>query len=75
MYIIYGKDGCSYCVKAKDLVIKHGKEFTYIDIGQDVIARNYLIKQGFKSLPQIYFDDFHIGSFNDLKNHIVLNNS
>ena len=74
MYVVYGKSKCPFCDKAKELLTQYGKAFTYIDIEKDEVALNFVVKQGFKSLPQIYFDDFHVGRFNNLKTQISLNN-
>jgi len=54
MITIYSKDGCPYCDRAKklleELVITH--EVVHIDKDND--AREFLLAEGHKSVPQLY---------------------
>ena len=73
MYIIYGKQGCSYCTLAKQLLGQFSKEFQYIDIEEDMDALDLIVSNGFKTVPQIYLDGEHIGGYEDLKKQLVTN--
>ena len=56
MVTIYTKDNCPHCVSAKSLFRSHGVEFEEINIGQVPGAREFLIQQGHRTMPQIYQD-------------------
>lgn len=63
MYKIYGTDGCTYCVKAKELAEKKGITFQYIDIQKDENSVEMLKSRGFKTIPQIFNGDDYIGGY------------
>ena len=71
VYVVYGKKGCPLCVKSVAMIERFEKIYSYIDIEEDGQALGFLVKQGFKSLPQIYYNDKHIGGYNDLQKHIL----
>ncbi len=71
MYEVYGKKGCPLCVKSVAMIERFEKVCSYIDIEEDGQALGFIVKQGFKSLPQIYYNDKHIGGYNDLQKHIL----
>ena len=66
--IIYTKDYCPYCVKAKQLLKNKNVNFTEIDItdNQSLIEEMLLKSSGRKTVPQIFIDDFHVGGCDDL---------
>lgn len=65
-YTIYGKPGCKPCESAMFLLTREGEEFEYIDISTDPAARTKILSAGFKSVPQVYHGDVHIGGYDDL---------
>ena len=70
MYKVYGATFCGFCGQAKALLEDKGVEFTYVDIqGGDGVKewRPLAEANGFRSIPQIFKDDVHIGGFNELK--------
>jgi len=69
MVIVYSKTTCPYCVQAKKLLKTHGIEYTDINIEEDMIAREFLLSEGHKSVPQLYVGDNLLveGGFNGLK--------
>lgn len=66
---IYGKPGCQYCAAAKEYLDKQGIEYRMIDISENEQAREWLIEQGYKSLPVIFAGDEPLmtGTWNVLK--------
>lgn len=66
--IIYSKDVCPYCVRAKALLEKKNASFTEIKITDEVI-RDEMIKKsgGHLTVPQIFIDEKHIGGYDDLR--------
>jgi glutaredoxin 3 len=64
---IYTTETCPYCRRAKQLLAKKNVEFTEIAIDNDPAARRAMIQRsGRTSVPQIFFDDKHIGGCDDL---------
>lgn len=67
--LVIGGAGCGYCVEAKRLLERKGKSFTYKDISEDGV-RTQLVSSGFRTIPQIWIDDEHIGGYNELKEYL-----
>jgi len=66
MYKVYGTRICLYCDKAENLLKTKDLPFEKIYIDEDDDAKNYIVKQGFKTVPQIWLDDKWIGGYDDL---------
>ncbi len=66
---LYTKNNCAYCVQAKTLLKNINVEFAEVNIETDVDARNFVINEGHRTMPQIYLDGklFVEGGFNGLK--------
>jgi glutaredoxin 3 len=66
--IIYSKDYCPYCVKAKKLFEIKGKEYKEIDITHDPETAIKMVEMagGRKTVPQIFIGGKHIGGCDDL---------
>lgn len=65
--IIYSKDICPYCVKAKNLLQRKGVNFTEIKITTDEQKQEMIKKaNGRMTVPQIFIGDFHVGGCDDL---------
>ena len=73
--VIFGRDGCPFCVRAKELAEKLSNErddfqFRYIDIIKEGISKADLEKSAGKpceTVPQIFLDQNHIGGFTDFE--------
>ena len=66
--IIYSKDVCPYCVRAKALLEKKNASFTEIKITAEVIRDEMIKKSGGRlTVPQIFIDEKHIGGYDDLR--------
>ena len=71
--VIFGRPGCPYCVRAKDLAEKLTAErddfnFRYVDIQAEGITKADLEKtvgKPVETVPQIFVDKQHIGGFTD----------
>jgi len=66
MYTVYSTDSCSFCDKAIDALKRHGLEFNKVDITADVKALEFMKENGFRTVPQIYHNDEHIGGYTEL---------
>ncbi len=69
--VIYSKDNCPYCTKAKILLEKKlkplGLIFAEIKISDETTKEEMIKKSGGRmSVPQIFIDDFHVGGCDDL---------
>ncbi|CAH58548.1 glutaredoxin [Ehrlichia ruminantium] len=66
--IIYTKDFCSYCTKAKALFNRKNIPFEEINITGNSTLKDEMIQKsnGMKTLPQIFINDVHIGGCDDL---------
>jgi len=65
--IIYSKDPCPYCVKAKALLTRKNAKFTEIKITSDELREEMIQKSGGrKTVPQIFIGEFHVGGCDDL---------
>ena len=66
MYKVYGTKICLYCDKAENLLKTKDLPFEKIYIDEDDDAKDYIVIQGFKTVPQIWLDDNWIGGYDDL---------
>jgi len=65
--IIYSKDICPYCVKAKNLLNRKNIAFEEIKITTDEQKQEMIKKaNGRMTVPQIFIDDYHVGGCDDL---------
>lgn len=76
MYIVYGKDGCSFCVQAVELLKANGKEFTYKSLDVDFTRDELFDVLGVfgvtpRSMPQVVVDGEYIGGFTELRKHLT----
>jgi len=58
MYVVFGKDNCPYCEKAKEEMDYYGDDYVYINLsneGIDTAAYKVLLKDelGMKTVPVI----------------------
>lgn len=73
--IVYGKETCPYCVKAKQQLEEAGIEYSYLDVVKDSAALYRMIPEvkahiGLKTpvtVPQIWMDDEYIGGSDALE--------
>ena len=60
---------CNFCDAAKRLFLRNNLEFKEIDISTKDGLRDEMIKKanGRRTIPQIFFDDKHIGGYQELR--------
>ncbi len=56
MITVYTKDFCPYCVQAKRQLDTMGFEYQEVNIETDAKTRNWLVEQGHRTMPQLYYD-------------------
>jgi len=65
--LVYSKEICPYCVRAKALLTRKGAAFREIKITDDKIKEEMIKKSGGRmTVPQIFIGDFHVGGCDDL---------
>ena len=57
MIKIYSKTTCPFCDQAKQLLETYGFEYEAINIESDPDAREFVLGEGHRSVPQIYVND------------------
>ena len=60
---------CNFCEAAKRLLIRNNLNYKEIDISTKDGLRDEMIKKanGKRTIPQIFFDDYHVGGFQELR--------
>lgn len=56
MLTVYSKTVCPYCVQAKNFLKSKNIVFSEINIEEDETARNFIMTQGHRTVPQIYLN-------------------
>lgn len=66
--IIYTKDYCPYCIKAKTLLSRKKAAFSEIDITHDERLQKEMIEKsgGRRTVPQIFINGQAVGGCDDL---------
>ncbi len=69
MLTVYSKDSCPFCEQAKNLLTIKKIAFEVIKIDENVDAREFIMSEGHRTVPQIYQDGklFVAGGFQGLK--------
>lgn len=57
MLKVYSKNNCPFCDKAKHLLETKGISFSEVKIDQDAEAREWLMEQGHRTVPQLYLGE------------------
>ena len=67
--LIYTKDNCIWCDRAKILLESNEISYNEIDLSDDSERLKFYEKIGdnVKTVPQVFIDDKRIGGFQDLK--------
>lgn len=67
---IYSKANCPHCDQTKRLLEQKNINYNEIRVDQEPGAREFLVSEGHKSVPQLYLDGklFVEGGFTGLKN-------
>ena len=67
--IMYTGPLCNFCDAAKRLLARNNLKYQEIDISSTADLREEMIKKsnGRRTIPQIFFDDQHIGGYQELR--------
>ena len=66
---IYTGPMCNYCEAAKRLLIRNNASFEEINVAEVDGAKDEMIQKanGKRTIPQIFFDDYHVGGYQELR--------
>nr|WP_136251447.1 glutaredoxin 3 [Ningiella ruwaisensis] len=66
--VIYTKDYCPYCSRAKALLTQKGVSFTEFDLMQQPELKAEMVEKanGRTTVPQIFIGETHVGGCDDL---------
>ena len=66
--VVYSKNNCVWCDRAKRLLNSVNLSFDEIDLSDDTERNEFYKKigEGVKTVPQIFIDDILIGGYTDL---------
>lgn len=71
LYVLYTKEDCVYCKKAKELLAEKGLKTLQFNIDEDFDALEWFVEQGYKTVPQIFKIQgetrTHIGGYTELE--------
>ena len=71
---VYGyTEGCEACDKLKELLDRNNITYTFIPVGRKdtgCVHRNWVVAQGYDTVPQVWMDGTYLGSYGTLKNHL-----
>tara|TARA_Y100000768_G_scaffold318950_1_gene254546 strand:- start:214 stop:468 length:255 start_codon:yes stop_codon:yes gene_type:complete len=67
--IMYTGPLCNFCEAAKRLFVRNNLKFKEIDISTKDGLRDEMIQKsnGKRTIPQIFFDDYHVGGYVELR--------
>ena len=66
---MYSGPMCNFCEAAKRLFTRNNIKYNIIDISSKEGLRDEMIKKanGKRTIPQIFFDDRHVGGYTELR--------
>ena len=67
--VVYSGPMCNFCDAAKRLLSRNNLNYNEIDISTKEGLRDEMTKKanGRRTIPQIFFDDKHIGGYQELR--------
>ena len=69
--IVWSKDACPYCVRAKQLLESENIEYEERAIGQKWSKQDLLeMVPSARTVPQIFIDNIYIGGYTELVEHL-----
>lgn len=66
--VVYTRDRCGYCRRAKQLLNRKNVEYTEINISENPERKEEMVRrsEGAKTFPQIFIGEQHVGGCDDL---------
>lgn len=71
MITIFGKEGCPYCVKARDFCESRAYKYHYMTMGEDYTREKFFeIFPTAKTVPQIVINGVTVGGYDEMLEYI-----
>ena len=67
---IYSKKSCVACDQAKSLLTSLGHGYEVVDVMTSPTAQALFREKGFRSVPQVFYQDTLVGGFNELQQYL-----
>lgn len=68
IYTVIGRENCSFCDKATDLIEASGNRYSYYGIDSDPWTKTLMLKAGYTTVPIIFdAEGKEVGGYTDLK--------
>lgn len=77
MFVVYGKENCTYCVQAVALLESRELLFEYKKVGEDVSREDFFLLfekldlPAPRAVPQIFKLEQYVGGFKELKESLT----
>jgi glutaredoxin len=69
-FVMYSKDGCPWCDRAKDLITAKGDEYEEFKIGRELTREEFTEQfPNVRTVPYIILNNDVIGGFESLQSH------
>jgi glutaredoxin len=75
MITVYSKNNCPFCDRAKALLESKDIPFKVIKMEDEPNAREFLMDQGLRSVPQIFLGGEYVGGLQELKRKLLNDNN
>ena len=73
-FTVFGREGCGFCTRAKEVLTSKEIPFKYIDIHKEGISKEDLEKTVGKpvlTVPQIFHGRDHVGGYDQLVEYLA----
>lgn len=67
---IFTREGCEYCAKAKELLVKLGYDYAEVPLAHAIRSKVVGAVTGEKTVPQVFINGTHIGGIEELKRRV-----
>lgn len=64
--LIYTNDKCGFCTKVKALLDEKGVKYRQIEVNTEAVLNEVEQKTGKRTVPQVFVNGKHVGSYKDL---------
>lgn len=66
-WVIFGRPGCGWCVKAMDLLKEKGDSFEYFNVREYPVLKVFMEVSGMEmTVPKVFINGHLIGGYDDL---------
>ena len=71
--VVFSILGCPFCIRAKGYLDQLGLQYIDVNLDKNSEARQKVIElTGKKTVPQVFFNDKHIGGWDNLSNLVSI---